>query len=94
MIMGNYWPMVDHGSPVAPYLQVAALLRDEIQGGQRPPGSRMPSIIDLTQMYGIARGTAHKTLKLLADEGLIEVGVGMGYFVRRQEPPSARGDGS
>ena len=79
--------MVVHGSPVAPYLQVADLLRREIQTGKRPPGSRLPSIIDLTQTYGIARGTAHKALHVLRDEGLIEVGQGLGYFVKRQQPP-------
>lgn len=84
--------MVDHGSPVAPYLQVAALLRHEIQTGKRPPGSRLPSIIDMVQEYGIARGTAHKVLKLLRDEGYAEVGVGLGYFVT-QQPPPGEGDG-
>lgn len=75
--------MADHGSPVAPYKQVAALLREEIQTGKRPVGSRLPSIIDLTQEHEIARGTALKALHLLRDEGLIEVGEGLGYFVAK-----------
>jgi GntR family transcriptional regulator len=68
-------------------LQVAALLREEIRSGKRPPGSRLPSIIDLTQEHGIARGTAHKALQVLRDEGLAVLSDGRGYYVTRQEPP-------
>ncbi len=76
--------MIDYDSPVAPYRQVAAILRGRIESGDLPPGSRLPSIATLTQEYGIARTTAAKALRLLVDEGLAEMSPGMGTFVTRR----------
>jgi GntR family transcriptional regulator len=72
---------IDPESPLAPYRQVAAILRERIEDGTYT--SRLPSIADLTQEFGIARTTAAKALRLLAAEGLAEVSEGMGYFVKR-----------
>jgi GntR family transcriptional regulator len=74
---------IDPESPVAPYRQVAAILRERIERGEIT--SRLPSIAALTQEFGIARTTAAKALRLLADEGLAEVSEGMGYFIRRED---------
>ena len=41
----------------------------------------MPSIRTLCQTYGIARTTAAKSLRVLADEGLIRQVAGRGWFV-------------
>ena len=41
--------MVDHESPVAPYRQVAAILRQRIKSGEYAPGQRLPSIAGLVQ---------------------------------------------
>jgi DNA-binding GntR family transcriptional regulator len=46
--------LVDHDAPEPPYLQVAAIMRERIQSGQLPPGSRVPSITDLMHEFGIA----------------------------------------
>jgi GntR family transcriptional regulator len=75
---------IDEDSPVPPYRQVAALLREQIERGELPPGRRLPSIADLVQSYGIARTTAGKALRLLVDEGLAEVSPGMGTYVTRR----------
>jgi DNA-binding GntR family transcriptional regulator len=72
---------VDRGSNVPPYLQVAAIMRDEIKGGSRAPRSRLPSIAALVQEYRIARTTAAKALRVLVDEGLAEVVPGWGTYV-------------
>lgn len=74
--------MIDYDSPVAPYRQVAAILRGRIESGDLTPSSRLPSIATLTQEYGIARTTAAKALRLLVDEGLAEMSPGMGTFVK------------
>lgn len=76
--------MVDHGSPVAPYRQIAAILRAQIEAGQLAAGDRLPSIVTLVQTYGVAHLTANKALRLLADEGLAELSPGMGYYVKTQ----------
>ncbi len=76
---------VDHESNVPPYLQVAAILRAEIEAGSRVPRTRLPSIAGLVQEYGIARTTAAKALKVLVDEGLAEVVPGWGTYVAGKE---------
>jgi GntR family transcriptional regulator len=75
---------IDPGSEVAPYLQLAQILRDQIRSGELPQGARLPSIIDLSETYGIARTTAHKSLRVLVDERLVVVSKGRGMYVRRQ----------
>jgi GntR family transcriptional regulator len=77
-------PGIDPDGEVAPYLQLAGILRDQINAGTLPPGSRLPSIIDLAESYGIARATAQKALRLLVDEGLAVVSRGRGTYVRRK----------
>jgi GntR family transcriptional regulator len=76
--------MVDPGSEIAPYLQLAAILRAQIESGELAPGARLPSIIRLSGDYHVARVTAHKALRVLVDEGLAVVSPGRGMFVRRQ----------
>jgi GntR family transcriptional regulator len=76
--------MIDYESPVAPYRQVAAIMRDRIEKGEYHPGQRLPSIQDLVQTYGVARTTANKALRLLVTEGLAELSPGMGFYVRSE----------
>jgi DNA-binding GntR family transcriptional regulator len=80
----HYVGMVDYESPVAPYRQVAAILRERIDSGQYRPGLRLPSINDLVQEFGVARTTAGKALRLLETDGVAEVSPGMGYYVKRR----------
>jgi len=74
---------VDYDSDLPPYLQIAAGLRARIESGELQPGQRLPSISHLSQEYGVARVTAVKALKVLADEGLTVTRPGWGTFVRR-----------
>ena len=74
--------VIDADSPVPPYRQVAAILRAQIERGERAAGTRLPSIADLVETYGIARTTAAKALRVLIDDGLAEVSPGMGTYVR------------
>jgi DNA-binding GntR family transcriptional regulator len=84
LLVMEYEAMVDHGSPVAPYRQIAAVLRDRIESGEYQPGQRLPSINALMQEYGVAHLTANKALRLLITEGLAEVSPGMGYYVKSE----------
>jgi GntR family transcriptional regulator len=65
------------------YVQVAASIRALIKQGDIGPGDPVPSITTLVQDHGVARQTAAKALKLLADDGLIRQYPGLGYFVAR-----------
>ncbi|HLK02387.1 MAG TPA: winged helix-turn-helix domain-containing protein [Streptosporangiaceae bacterium] len=92
LLVSDYKAMVDYGSPLAPYRQIAAILRERIESGEYQPGQRLPSIVTLMQTYGVAHLTANKALRLLAAEGLAELSPGMGYYVTEASSPDARPD--
>jgi DNA-binding GntR family transcriptional regulator len=71
--------MVDHGSPVPLHVQLTALLRGQIESGKLQ--GRVPSILSLTQEYGISHRTAQRSLETLRDEGTIISVRGKGYYV-------------
>ena len=66
--------------PVAPWRQIYARLRAQIEGGELAPGARLPSITDLAQTYGVALTTVRKALDALKADGLV-VTSPMGTFV-------------
>jgi DNA-binding GntR family transcriptional regulator len=72
--------VIVHDSPVAPWRQLYALLKGQIEAGELAPGSRLPSIVDLAHTYGIATTTVRKALDRLKAEGLI-VTSPMGTYV-------------
>jgi DNA-binding GntR family transcriptional regulator len=63
------------------YVQVARKIAARIESGEIEQGHPVPSITALVQEEGIARETAAKALKLLAEEGLVRFYPGRGYFV-------------
>jgi GntR family transcriptional regulator len=63
------------------YQQVAGILRGQIERGEIEPRRPVPSIRTLCETYGIARTTAAKAIRLLADEGLVRSVPGRGWFV-------------
>jgi len=67
------------------YLQLAAVLISRIEGGMYPLGRAVPGVDRLMQEFGIARGTARKTLVLLAELGYVRTVVGKGSFVIERE---------
>ena len=75
-------PEIDRASPIAPWRQIAADLRDGIAEGRYPPGTPLPSVARLVQEWGVARLTANKALKQMEAEGLAALSPGMGYFVK------------
>jgi DNA-binding GntR family transcriptional regulator len=76
---------IDRASRVPPSEQIANHLRAEIEAGRySPDGPALPSVARLSQEWDVAPRTAHKALKALAAEGLIEVQDGMGFYLRRE----------
>jgi len=71
---------VDRSSRTPPWRQIADALRGEVT--RYGPDDRLPSVAEVAQAWGVNRKTANKALRALADEGLIEVEPGMGYYVR------------
>ena len=73
------------------YQQVAGILRDQIMSGKIEPRRPVPSIRTLCETYGIARATAGTAVGLLADEGLIRLVPGRGWFVAPKDDwPASR----
>ncbi|TWJ23149.1 winged helix-turn-helix domain-containing protein [Micromonospora endolithica] len=79
--------MIYPGQAPVGYLELAEILRDRITSGQLRPGARLPSERDLSQTYDVAQMTARAAVKLLRDEGLVEVVRGRGVAVRAPLEP-------
>ena len=65
---------------MAPWRQIYALLRAQIDSGELAPGARLPSIVNLAQTYGVALTTVRKALDQLKADGLV-ITSPMGTFV-------------
>ncbi|MFF3879346.1 GntR family transcriptional regulator [Streptomyces sp. NPDC001978] len=63
--------------------QVYEVLRARIESGEYPPGSRVPSIVQVSEEFGIAQATAQKVLRALKEEGLTYTEPGLGSSVRK-----------
>ena len=70
---------IDHESSTPLYVQLAALLRSQIEGGTIT--KRLPSAKTLSQDHGVSHITAERALTMLKDEGLITPVIGKGYYV-------------
>jgi DNA-binding GntR family transcriptional regulator len=69
---------LDHDSVTPLYLQLAAVLRGQIERGEL--SGRLPSVKSLQQQYGVAQGTAERAFRILREEGLVTSGQGRGHF--------------
>jgi DNA-binding GntR family transcriptional regulator len=74
--------VIDREGKTPVYQQIAAILRDRITTGQILPGRPVPSEPQLAGEFGVSRLTARKAVRVLADEGLVEVVTGRGAYVR------------
>ncbi len=75
---------IDPDDPRPPYQQVATKLRAAILTGKLAPGERLPTQVELSKTYGVARMTIQQALRLLRDDGLIATRQGSGMFVRQR----------
>jgi len=67
---------VDRNDPTPLHEQVAAAIRRAIADGEAGPGDRIPQARDLATVLGVNRNTVLRALRLLRDEGLLEMGRG------------------
>jgi GntR family transcriptional regulator len=78
---GYHRVVIMRGTPVPPYLQLAALIRGQIESGELAPGQQLPSALTLAGTYQVSAPTVKKALGVLKDEGLIMGVAGYGTFV-------------
>jgi GntR family transcriptional regulator len=72
---------IDRNDPAALHEQAAAAIRRAIADGEAVPGQRIPQTRDLAAVLGIDRNTVLRALRLLRDEGLLEMGRGRAIIV-------------
>jgi len=72
---------VDKADPTDLYEQVAADIRRAIADGEAKPGERLPPAKDLAAVLGVNANTVLRALRLLRDEGLLELRRGRGVSV-------------
>jgi GntR family transcriptional regulator len=74
--------MLNPGSPLPLYQQLAEQLSRDISSGSFAPGARLPSEPELARRHRIGRPTVRQATELLVQRGLIERRRGSGTFVR------------
>ena len=73
---------LDEHSDTPFYRQLEAQLREGIESGTYPTGSRLPSIRGLAADLGCARNTVEQAYHLLVQEGYVASRPGSGYVVQ------------
>src|ERR1700690_4330862 len=72
---------LDPADPVPLHQQAAARIRRAIADGAAKQGDRLPAATDLAAVLGVNRNTVLQALRLLRDEGLLELRPGRGATV-------------
>jgi GntR family transcriptional regulator len=73
---------------IALYIGIASVLKTRILRREWPTGTKVPTVEELSERYGVARATARQALQLLVSEKLIASQRGRGTFVTYSEIPS------
>jgi GntR family transcriptional regulator len=71
---------IRHDSSVPVATQVARDIEKDIRAGLIAPDTRLPSEVDLSQQYGVARMTVRRAVANLRDTGLVVTVHGRGSF--------------
>jgi GntR family transcriptional regulator len=74
---------LDPDGPVPLYVQVADIIAARIEAGDLQPDKPIPSEKQLVDEFGIARGTARRTVDLLRERGLVYTVPHRGTFVKK-----------
>jgi DNA-binding GntR family transcriptional regulator len=74
---------IDPTAQVYVWAQVADDLRADINAGKLPPGAKLPTELELSERYGVARNTIRRAVAELVSDGLVIVMRGRGTFVKR-----------
>ena len=64
------------------YMQIQDYILYKIESGEYPVGSKIPSEVELAEMFSVSRITANKAIKELSIMGILERTRGRGTFVK------------
>ena len=73
---------VDHRDPEPLYLQLAGILREEIESGRLAKDAPVPSESYLVGEHGVSRVTARRAVAILREMGLVYTLPQRGTYVR------------
>ena len=76
---------INKSSSIPLYQQLYEKLRDEINEGRYPAGSRLPTEAELSETYQVSRVTVRKAMEQLEKEDFLVRKVGKGTFVREHK---------
>lgn len=79
--LGAELPEVDPNGPNLVYMIVADHIAEQILSGKRPVDARLPSELDLSNMWGVARMTVRRAIRELVERGLVRTVHGKGNYV-------------
>jgi GntR family transcriptional regulator len=71
--------VIDDSRPI--FLQIAALIENDIVDGNLPEGTQIPSTNEFAAFHRINPATAAKGVNLLVEEGILHKRRGIGMFV-------------
>lgn len=86
---------MEHGVPGLPaYQRVAEAIKSEIRSGSLASGDRLPGNRGVAEKYGVALGTAQKSLNALEEQGWVTTTPSVGVFVNpaRDSAPDVHED--
>ncbi len=72
---------IDTGSRLSPYEQVRSQVAEQINAGDLPVGSKLPTVRNLAEHLGIAPNTVARAYRELEAAGLLETKGRAGTFV-------------
>ncbi len=72
---------INHGSATPVPAQVAADIERDIDAGKLAPDTRLPSEMELSAQYGVARVSIRRAMELLRARGKVVTVHGRGTFV-------------
>ena len=69
------------------YRQIAEELRQDIESGELPPGSQLPTELELRERFEASRNTVRDAIKSLVRLNLVVTRPGQGTFVTERIDP-------
>src|SRR5205807_639215 len=79
---GLYEEVESGSKQIALPWRLADVLRRRMEDGSLPPGTRLPSLSRLAEYLGISSGTVQTAYGQLVGEGLLDIGMGVGTWVK------------
>ena len=70
------------GTGTALWRQIAERLERDILSGNRQPGERLPTELQMADEFGVNRHTVRRAVAALAEQGLVRIEQGRGTFVQ------------